>query len=201
MPFPGQNETRELTAKVEVRTEGKKEAVVVGAAGIGQAIERKTASQPTGRFNSTSIGINSTLNPTIKKNKSGIEEQQTEQNEVYTQEQFDHSWKEFALKLKREKKDSLFATLMNTEKKLSSSHLITLEIQNSIQQTELDEYKGEIVRFLRMKLNNTNINLEYNISEKKSVQLMDSKATFDKLAEQNSSLNKFRKLFNLDIEF
>ena len=79
--------------------------------------------------------------------------------------------------------------------------MITLEIQNSIQETELDEYKGEIVRFLRLKLNNTNINLEYNISEKKSVQLMDSKATFDKLAEQNSSLNKFRKLFNLDIEF
>ena len=173
----------------------------MGAAGIGQPIERKTASQISGRFTSTSIGINSTLNPSVKKNKAGSEEQQAEQDEVYTQEQFEHSWKEFALKLKREKKDSLFATLMNTDKTLSSSHMITLEIQNSIQQTELDEYKGEIVRFLRLKLNNTNINLEYTISEKKSVQLMDSKATFDKLAEQNSSLNKFRKLFNLDIEF
>ena len=173
----------------------------MGAAGIAQAVERKKITQPVGRFNSNSIGINSTLNPTVRKNKGGVQEQLQERSEEYTIEQFEHAWKEFALKIKREKKDSLYATLMSTEKNVGSDHMVTLEIQNSIQQTELDEYKGEIVRALRLKLNNTNINLSYNITEKKSVQVMDSKATFDKLAEENSSLNKFRKLFNLDIEF
>lgn len=201
MPYPGQNEPKVLNKTSSKPSEKTKEKVVIGAAGIGQVAERKTISQPVGKFTSNSIGINSTLNPTARKAKGGIQEQLKEKNEEYSMEQFDHAWKEFALKIKRDKKDSLFATLMSTEKNISSNHMVTLEIQNSIQQTELDEYKGEIVRALRVKLNNTNINLSYNITEKKSVQVMDSKATFDRLAEENSSLNKFRKLFNLDIEF
>ncbi|MFT4601722.1 MAG: thermostable 8-oxoguanine DNA glycosylase [Arenicella sp.] len=136
-----------------------------------------------------------------KKNAESAEENLKEENQAYSQEQFDYAWKDFALGIKREKKDSLFTTLMNCDKTIDSNHLITLTIHNSIQQTELDDCKGDFVRQLRQKLRNTNINLDYVISEKKSIKVMDSKATFDKLAEENSSLNKFRKLFNLDIEF
>jgi hypothetical protein len=173
----------------------------MGAAGIGQVAERKTISQPVGKFTSNSIGINSTLNPTIRKSKVKGEEELQERNEEYTIEEFNYAWKEFALKIKRDKKDSLYATLVSAERKIGSDHIVILTIQNSIQKTELDEYKGDIVRALRLKLGNTNINLLYNITEKKSALVMDSKARFDKLAEENSSLNKFRKLFNLDIEF
>ena len=90
---------------------------------------------------------------------------------------------------------------MSCEKKVDSQHVVNLLIHNTIQEAELDLIKGDIVRFLRDKLQNTNIDLSYTITEKKSVSVMDSKGTFDKLAEENSSLNKFRKLFNLDIEF
>jgi hypothetical protein len=174
---------------------------VVGAAAVLQAVERKQFTQPTGKFNSGNIGIKSTLNPVKKKVGAGQEENLKQENEAYTPDQFNRAWKEFALGVKREKKDSLFTTLMSCEKTIDSNHLITILIHNSIQQTELDDCKGDLVRLLRVNLKNTNINLTYKLTEKKSVKVMDSKATFDKLAEENSSLNKFRKLFNLDIEF
>ena len=90
---------------------------------------------------------------------------------------------------------------MHCEKNIDSQHAINMFIHNTIQETELDLIKGDFVRFLRDKLQNTNIDLNYTITEKKSITVMDSKGTFEKLAEENSSLNKFRKLFNLDIEF
>ena len=176
-------------------------AAPIGAAAVTKEVKRKQFSAPSRNFNSKNIGIKSTLNPVKKKNNSSISETLKEENESYTPEQFEYAWKEFALGVKREKKDSLFTTLMNCEKTVDSNHLVTLSIHNSIQQTEIDECKGNLVRLLRSRLKNTNINLAYKITEKKSVKLMDSKATFDKLAEENSSLNKFRKLFNLDIEF
>ncbi|MBL7897060.1 MAG: hypothetical protein JNJ99_00905, partial [Crocinitomicaceae bacterium] len=45
------------------------------------------------------------------------------------------------------------------------------------------------------------IQFTYRISEKKQSFSADTKATFDKLADENPSLHKFRKLFNLDVDF
>ena len=147
------------------------------------------------------MSIEDILNPTIKATAESEEGALVELNETYTKEQFERAWKEHALNLKRLKKDSLFATLMNSEKSINSNHQVQLVLQNSIQETELNEEKGSLVRFLRQKLSNTNIDVIYTVTKEKTIRVMDSKASFEKLAEENSSLNKFRKLFNLDIEF
>ena len=84
---------------------------------------------------------------------------------------------------------------------ISSDHVITLKIMNSVQSNELDQEKSKLVHHLRKNLNNTQINLKYEMIEQEQVSILDSKATFDKMAEENPSLEKFRKLFNLDIEY
>lgn len=84
---------------------------------------------------------------------------------------------------------------------MSSDYQIHLEIINSVQAAELEREKGELLDFLRKELRNYSIGLNFSIVETEKVQIMDNKGVFDKLAEENSSLNKFRKLFNLDIEF
>lgn len=173
----------------------------MGAAAIVRTVERKVASAPSGMLSTTNIGIKSTLNPRKKSGGPDHQEVDASLKEAYTQEQLDHVWKEFALQRKREKKDSLYTTLTNCSRKLSSDHVIHLDITNSIQKTELEECKGELVRFLRSKLQNAQINVEFTLIEQATAKVMDSKSTFDKLSKENSSLNKFRKLFNLDIEF
>jgi len=112
-------------------------------------------------------------------------------------------WKEYSLGAKRDRKDSLYSTLMGSEMTMSSDYQVHLKIVNSVQAAEIEREKAEILAFIRAKLKNYNIGLKYTIEteQKKKVQIMDSKGAFEKLAEENSSLNKFRKLFNLDIEF
>ena len=83
---------------------------------------------------------------------------------------------------------------------MSSDYQVLLEV-HGVQATELEREKVELLAFLRSKLRNYSIGLKYTVIEQEKVQIVDSKGTFDKLAEENSSLNKFRKLFNLDIEF
>ena len=176
-------------------------AAVSQAAVSGQAVERKKVSHPSGKLSTNNIGIKATLNPRQKKKDAMHDSILEERNEEYTIEQLQRVWKEYALGVKRENKDSLYATLMQSDLNVDSSHVIHLKIKNSVQSTELDEEKGSLVRFLRVKLKNTNINLSYELDEQKKIEVLDSKTKFEKLAEENQSLHKFRKLFNLDIEF
>lgn len=162
--------------------------------------ERKTASQPVGKLSSNNIGIKSTLNPRVRKQQDN-EEQLAEQNETYEVADLEALWKKYAYQLKQEKRDSLFSTLMNSDMKVDSNHIITLKIKNSVQSNELDAEKAKLLRYLRQNLKNTKISLKYVMEETETVSILDSKSTFEKLAEENSSLHKFRKLFNLDIEF
>lgn len=220
MPFEGQDKpqqattlteevkavVREAEAVIEIKEEvlegvkeEVKELVVRGAS--NDKPERKTIAQPTGNLMSTNIGIKATLAPP-KKNLTDEEEVVQEQmTETYSMDQFDHAWKEYALGVKREKRDSLHSTLVSSEMNIDSSNVITLKIKNSVQAAELDLEKGELVRFLRSKLKNSSINLAYTLDEQAAIVQHDSKSKFDKMAEENSSLHKFRKLFNLDIEY
>jgi len=110
-------------------------------------------------------------------------------------------WKEFSLKVKREKKDSLYSILVGSEPKLGSDLVITIAIKNSIAAQEFDSHKSELLGYLRSKLKNNSISINYKISETIKTEYADSKTKFDKLVSENQSLEKLRKLFNLDIEF
>jgi hypothetical protein len=172
----------------------------VTADNILEKEERKTTEQLTGQLLSNNIGIKSTLNPP-KKEASEELEALPDQNEEYTEEDLKKYWNEYVYQLKVAKRDSLHSTLVNSDMKVDSNHLITLKIKNNVQSNELDAEKTKLIQFLRKNLKNTNISLQYEMEELEQVSILDSKATFEKLAEENTSLQKFRKLFNLDIDY
>lgn len=110
-------------------------------------------------------------------------------------------WKEYALKVKREKMDSLFSIINGAAPKLGSDLKIKIEINNTIAAQEFDNNKQNFVKFLKSKLKNHKIDIVYDITESTKIEFSDSKSKFEKLVNENGSLDKFRKLFNLDIEF
>ena len=57
------------------------------------------------------------------------------------------------------------------------------------------------MNYLRTKLNNGVITLKYNMIEGKKASFTDNKSVFENLSKENQSLVKFRKMFNLDIDF
>jgi len=110
-------------------------------------------------------------------------------------------WKEYSLKVKSENKNSLHSTLSNSKPKISSDLVISFDISNSIAAKEFDKNINEFTAFLKTKLKNSKITLSYSIVESEVVKFSDSKTKYESLLKENSSLEKFRKLFNLDIEY
>jgi len=113
---------------------------------------------------------------------------------------FEHAWKEYSLKAKREKNNSLFSTLSNANPQLGSDLIINITIKNSIALNEYEIQRPELVKFLRTKLRNHSIDIKHTVLENAKIEYNDSKSKFKKLLNENQSLDKFRKLFNLDID-
>ena len=148
------------------------------------------------------IGIKSTLNPKKEGNDASEKENFTPTNkEPFDFSQLERLWKEYALGLKRERRDNLHSTLMNSELSMNSDYKITLILDNNIQILELEREKSNLIGFLRAKLKNDFLSFEYKVTESVKTTIHDSKSNFEKLAEENKSLHKFRKLFNLDVEY
>lgn len=197
MPFEGQAEPQ-LNKKPQSKAPTQEKSSIGPPQG-----GRRQINQPTGKLTTTNVGIKDTLNPRQKKTAAGGQTVNASLAEDFTFEELEYVWKEYSLGAKRDRKDSLYSTLMGSEMTMSSDYQVHLKIVNSVQAAEIEREKAEILAFIRAKLKNYNIGLKYTIEteQKKKVQIMDSKGAFEKLAEENSSLNKFRKLFNLDIEF
>ncbi len=163
----------------------------------------KKIGKPIGEFRSANVGINSILNPVSKVNATAEEQvnHTKSENNSFSIEELDYAWKSFVLKLKREKKNSLFSTLNGANHRLGSDFTITIDLNNTNQVKEVDLIKPAFISFLRKKLRNTKINISYNMIEAKKASFTDNKSVFEDLSKENQSLIKFRKMFNLDIDF
>lgn len=201
LPYEGQHEPKELIGTDATQASMVQETADVGTTAVKVDLkpERKTIALPMGKLQSTNIGIKNTLNPP-KKNGADEDEALPESHEQYSEDDLKKYWNEYAYKLKSASRDSLFTTLTHSDMTVSSDHSIKLKIKNH-QVNELESEKIQLLRYLRFNLKNTKINLAYSIEETESITVMDSKTTFEKLAAENESLNKLRKMFNLDVEF
>lgn len=168
---------------------------------INAPVERKKFTQPGLKLVTKSIGIKSILEPPKNAQMENQEALLPDLKEPFTHEQLMQVWNSFAVNLKKEKKDSLYATLTGSVPHLNSNYQITFDIANSAQGMDLEREKVNLLSHLRSNLKNYQIQFSYRISEKKQSFSADTKATFDKLADENPSLHKFRKLFNLDVDF
>ncbi|MCG8576104.1 MAG: hypothetical protein MI810_14535 [Flavobacteriales bacterium] len=83
---------------------------------------------------------------------------------------------------------------------MTSDYRLKLEI-GSAQKHDIENEKIPLVEYLRNEVKNDHLSFEYEVIELEKIVVNDSKSTFDRLVEENTSLEKFRKLFNLDIEY
>jgi len=174
---------------------------ITGSNKINAPIERKKFTQGGLKLVTKTIGIKSILEPPKNEQMENAEALLPDLAEHFTHAELMAVWNSYALNLRREKKDSLYATLTSSEPLLTSDFKISLEIANSAQAMDLEREKVHLLAHLRSSLRNYQISFVYKVSEKKQITATDSKSNFEKLAEDNPSLHKFRKLFNLDIDF
>ncbi len=203
LPFEGQQAASSNQRGDTAQKAQGNGAVNRKGANAARPAQRKTFQQPTGKLSTNNIGIKETLNPTIRKSKNQQSQLNSEAKEPFTFEELQHVWKAYTLNIKRERKDNLHSALDFGYKNMqvSTEHNITITLKSTAQGKKIEEDKVELLGYLRSELKNYSITLDYKINAKKSKKRLDSKGLFEKMAEENTSLNKFRKLFNLEIEF
>lgn len=149
-------------------------------------------------LNTVNLGIKDMLEGQKEKKKEEIiREQRTTQ---FTEEDLRVAWHSYALKVKREGRNRIHATLTTSEWTLTSELKIILKIGQA-QLHDIENEKVPLLEYLRNEVRNDVLGFEYQLMEIEKISISSSKETFEKLSDENKSLEKFRKLFNLDIEY
>ena len=186
MPFEGQGVKETIASKPVVVEERQPSYAATENKSIVkkiEAVERKIISKPSAKLMTANIGIKDILSPPKNQQAENLEALLPDHAENFSIEQLKKVWHDYAIELKKAKKDSLYATLTGSELQVTSDYQITLEISNSAQAIDLEREKAGLLSFVRSELKNYQISFSYKISESKTVNAFD------------------RKLFNLDIDY
>ncbi len=168
----------------------------------------------------TNIDKGKTLNtPTLKRQSSGLslksiqrkKDHKIKQMEVAVKPEdlpkntFKHEellicWDNYVKKIEEQGRHNLAAILKIDEPKLKENYIIGIEFPNSTNKIEVEREKTELLKYLRISLDNYTIDLDITVNEiieKKFVYTNEEK--FQKLKEKNPSLEALKKSFNLEL--
>ncbi|MGE0088801.1 MAG: DNA polymerase III subunit gamma/tau [Bacteroidales bacterium] len=143
----------------------------------------------------------STKSEEISNNKI-LESPKTEfpiENQSFSELELIDKWQQFSDKLGD--KPRIFNTLTSKEPKLEDEHTVTFQIDNNLQEEKINDIRAELLDFLRVELNNSQIELKLIMDE--SVQeskLYTSEEKFKHLLAKNEELGRLKQEFNLDFE-
>ncbi|MEI7983627.1 MAG: hypothetical protein WCI71_18410, partial [Bacteroidota bacterium] len=134
--------------------------------------------------------------------EAGHEESARNQTaDPFTQTDLSLIWDEYAEKLKSDS-PHLYSTLRKFRPMLLPEWQIEFTLDNKILEDELNLKKGELMEFLRTKLNNCKIQLFTKVAEnQKELKPYTDKEKFGKMAEKNPALRKLREELDLEIEY
>lgn len=175
-----------------------------------ETIEEK---EPITKVETPTVTEKMTRIPSIKKDLKGIKKEeaiittnniednnQEIINKEFNQDDLTIKWNAFAETIKEDPR--IYSTLISHPPILKENFQIEFNLNNSLQEESISKIKGDIVRYLRDNLSNSNIDLTTTVIEiqNDSKQIYTNKDKFNHLNEVNPNLNKLRQQFNLDFD-
>lgn len=157
------------------------------------------------KFQSASVSISAGLVEEDVPDKIGGSEEENAADANRPADSFDHKqlmqvWKEYARKMREGGRESFYSTLTLSEPEILENHQLKLQIKNSAQELELNREKGEMLDFLREKLNNFYIEISFEIEQSdQPTALYTNSQKFEAMVKKNPNLGKLSGNLNLDI--
>ncbi len=140
------------------------------------------------------LSIKKLLNPTQKKKEENNIEVKTT---PFSQEELTEKWRKFTYSLKIKDLD-LYSTLNANPPILKDNYRIELSIYNAAQETDLNNKKPELLRYLRKQLKNTLIDLDLVINKAYADKIIyTEKDKYKRLIEKYPKVDELRKKFGL----
>lgn len=159
--------------------------------------ENKTVGKK--RIGGTGFSLNS-LSAGHSTKKDSEEDQEVEidyGSQEFSQEQLEKVWRKLTRKYEKNK---TFSTALNNGPRLTENYKIIITLDNKIQESLIQDFKPELLAFLRENLKNNAVSLDQEIrktDEVKSIYTPEEK--FKHMAEKNPALIKLKN--KLDLNF
>lgn len=122
-------------------------------------------------------------------------------SKFFTQEGFMEVWNKYASK-HVDDNPSLYSFLSSRQPILKDNFVVEIGVENKVQQNELDEYKVEMISFLRNELSNFDLHLEFVSSR---VQIESKPYTnaekFKAMAEKYPAIIDLKKQLDLEMDY
>lgn len=144
-------------------------------------------------------------------NPQGVEQEKSLENEdlsdrprkLFSMDELKMYWRQFAHHMKGKGNEALFVGLNKREPKMLDQFQIVQEVDHQVLLDMLNAEKQELLGFLRTKLENWGITIEFIISQnqEENTKMLTGKDRFEALARKNANLFTLQKVFNLDIEY
>ena len=160
--------------------------------------------------NSTSLIAASSIIPNLNELDNSIsrEEEQKpsyisgDSRQEYTADTFLKVWTAYANKSKQYGKINLFTIMTSAQPTLLEAFKVELVLESKLQETQLHAEKIDLLNFIRIELQNYGIELETRIAEQSTKKILyTSSDKYKHMAEKNPTLEDFKKLFNLDLDY
>lgn len=161
---------------------GEKKSTVTTIAGLGVSLSSLTEENPE---------------KPVEKSIS-LQAEPRQSNRLFTEEELQKAWQEFAENLVEEK--LLRNTMMLYKPKMLGNTVFEVEVNTEINKNYLDDYGNVILAYLRESLQNDDIVMTIKISEATVVKKpLTSREIFDELVHKNPSLQKLSDEFDLEL--
>ncbi|NLU30553.1 MAG: DNA polymerase III subunit gamma/tau [Bacteroidales bacterium] len=161
---------------------GEKKSTVTTIAGLGVSLSSLTEENPE---------------KPVEKSIS-LQAEPRQSNRLFTEEELQKAWQEFAENLVEEK--LLRNTMMLYKPKMLGNTVFEVEVNTEINKNYLDDYGNVILTYLRESLQNDDITMTIKISEATVVKKpLTSREIFDELVQKNPSLQKLSDEFDLEL--
>ncbi len=127
-----------------------------------------------------------------------LELQQHDGNNLFTENELIHAWREYADSLEEER--LLKNTMTLYLPKMLGKTLFEVEVNTELNKQYLIDHSAALLSFLREKLRNGDITMTIRIAETNAIKKpLTSREIFDEMAQQNPSLQKLSDEFGLEL--
>lgn len=117
----------------------------------------------------------------------------------FTEEALQNSWNNYVKQLEKKGKYNL-ASILSIDTPKVQDTTVYLEYPNSTNKVEVERNQTDLLKYLRKKLNNFDINLSISVNEELQKRyIYTAQEKYKKLKEKNPNIDLLRKTFGLDI--
>jgi len=159
--------------------------------------------QKTGRRNSalslSSLKRNKEEEAKFKKKQEQSQERKDLPKDPFTEATFLEVWNTYVNDL-HQKGEKILASILKADSPKLKGHMIHVAYPNEMMKVELLKVRPKVVRYIRQKLNNYEVDFQITVNEDTTKRFAYTpQEKYELLREKNEALTLLRKKFNLDL--